>query len=350
MNEKIQNSYHILDQLRLPHGLYLASSSSDYNYVWLRDSFYMSLPYLNIQDNHLYEKTYHRVLDLFKEYEWKLDIHTRQRPREQWEYLHSRYSANDVKEMPTPWGHAQHDAIGAILWGIGMGEKKGKRIIRDHKDHEIVQKLVGYLGCVQYWEDADNGMWEEWRELHASSVGACVAGLEAVRNLVFVPGEWIANGQKSLKELFPRESHDRPYDLAQLSLIYPYQVLQGDDARMVVEQVETQLLRERGVIRYKGDSYYSTLEHEGRHHELAFYHGTEAEWTFGLPWLALCYLELGNIEKAKYYLTRTEKVMLEDGSLPELYFSNSSKYNTNTPLGWGSAMYILAREQYERLN
>jgi GH15 family glucan-1,4-alpha-glucosidase len=346
MNEKISNSYQILDQLRLPHGLYLASSSQDYQYVWLRDSFYMSLPYLK-QNNQIYELTYHRILDLFREYEWKLDIHTVQRPREQWEYLHSRYSASEVREMDTPWGHAQHDAIGAILWGIGMGQQRGKRIIRDAKDHEIVQKLVGYLGCVRYWEDEDNGMWEEWREVHSSSVGACVAGLQAVRDIVFVPDEWITNGFETLSNIFPHESNQRPFDLAQLSLIYPYRVLAGNEAKVVVDRIETHLLRERGVIRYKGDSYYSTIEHEGRHHDLSFYYGTEAEWTFGLPWLALCHLELGNVKKAKQYIAQTENVMLPDGSLPELYFAQSEKYNTNTPLGWGSAMYILAKERFE---
>ncbi|MEH7253325.1 glycoside hydrolase family 15 protein [Neobacillus niacini] len=348
MNERVLHSYHILDQLRLPHGLYLASSSKDYHYVWLRDSFYMSLPYLE-QNNQIYEMTYHRILDLFREYEWKLDIHTVQKPREQWEYIHSRYSAMDVREIDTPWGHAQHDAIGAILWGIGLGHQRGKNIIRDEKDHEIVQKLVGYLGCVQYWEDADNGMWEEWRELHSSSVGACVAGLQAVRDIVFVPGEWITKGYQTLGNLFPRESSDRPFDLAQLSLIFPYRVLIGNEAKVVVDQVETHLLRERGVIRYKGDSYYSTVEQEGRHHDFPFYYGTEAEWTFGLPWLALCHLELGNIEKANHYIKQTEKVMLTDGSLPELYFAKSADYNPNTPLGWGSAMYIMAKERYEQI-
>lgn len=348
MNEKVHQSYRILDNLRLPHGLYLASLSNDYHYVWLRDSFYMSLPYLE-GNNGIYEMTYHRILDLFKEYEWKLDIHNRQRPREQWEYIHARYSAQDVRELDTPWGHAQHDAIGAILWGIGMGEKKGKKMIRDSKDHEIVQKLVGYLGCAEYWNDADNGMWEEWREVHSSSAGACIAGLQAVRDLVFVPGEWITYGYQTLSSLFPNESTSRPYDLAQMSLIFPYRVLFGEDAKTVVEQIEDHLLQNRGVIRYKGDSYYSTKEHEGRYHELAFYYGTEAEWTFGLPWLALCHLELGNIEKAKNYIHQTESVMLPDGSLPELYFANSSTYNSNTPLGWGSALYILAKERYERM-
>lgn len=348
MNERILSSYQILDQLRLPHGMYLASLSTDYHYVWLRDSFYMSLPYLD-KNNGMYEKTYHRILDLFREYEWKIDIHTNQKPIEQWEYIHSRYSADDVKEMRQPWGHAQNDAIGAILWGIGTGEKKGKKIIRDSKDHEIVQKLVWYLDCVQYWHDADNGMWEEWREIHSSSVGACIAGLQAIRNLVFVPRELILKGYETMSNLFPRESKDRPVDLAQMSLIYPYGIFFGEDAKVMIEQIEKQLLRDRGVIRYKGDSYYSTVESEGRHHPLTYYYGTEAEWTFGFPWLALCHFKIGNVDQALKYIKKTEDVMLENGSLPELYFAKSSSFNNNTPLGWGSALYILAKERVARL-
>ncbi len=122
----LQQSYQILDRLRLPHGLYLASSSDTYSYVWIRDSIYMSLPYVDKQDG-LYEKTYYRLLDLFREYEWKIDIHTKQKPQLLWEYIHSRYTADDVKEIQDQeWGHAQHDAIGAFLYGIGLGFKHGK--------------------------------------------------------------------------------------------------------------------------------------------------------------------------------------------------------------------------------
>jgi phosphorylase kinase alpha/beta subunit len=56
-------------------------------------------------------------------------------------------------------------------------------------------------------------------------------------------------------------------------------------------------------------------------------------------------MELGNISKAEEYIRRTEEIMLEDGSLPELYYSNSDKYNGNTPLGWANALYIIAKEK-----
>lgn len=340
---RLSQSYAILDKLRLVNHMYVASTSSDYSYTWLRDTFYEVMPYLH-SNCERYEKTYHAILDIFKKYEWKIDIHTKQKPHSPYEYIHPRYTIDTLEEVKQEWGNCQHDAIGAILFGIGEGVKAGKKILRDERDKQIVQKIVNYLYCCNYWMDSDNGMWEEWREIHSSSVGAVVAGLQAVRDIVFVPSELIMRGYYTLGNMFSMESADRPVDLAQLSLIYPYKIYTGLDAQTVICNVENKLLRNRGVIRYQGDSYYSTIENEGRNHPLSHYYGTEAEWTFGLPWLALCHLELGNIEKAKYYIKRTEEVMLPDGSLPELYFANSDTYNGNCPLGWSNAMYILAKE------
>lgn len=345
MTNRLTQSYEILDKLRLPNGMYLASHSEDYSAIWLRDSFYEVLPYLNKPDEK-YQQTYHRILDMFREYEWKLDLHIKQKPVEQWEYIHSKFDAYTFRELPQPWGHCQYDAIGAILFGIGEGVKVGKPIIRDDKDKDIIQKIVWYLQTCEYFKDPDNAMWEEHREVHSSSVGACIAGLQAVRDIVFVPRELILKGYDALSAMFPIESESRPVDLAQLSLVYPYKVLFDHDAQVILDRVEQILKRKRGVLRYLGDSYYATNEHEGRHLPILKYIGHEAEWTFGLPWLALCHMELGNIDKAMEYIEKTERVMLEDGSLPELYFANSKRFNGNTPLGWSNSMYILAKEKY----
>lgn len=350
MNKQLQQSYNILSKLRLDNGMYIASPSNDYHYVWLRDTFYEVLPYLNSDDDR-YEKTYHRILDLLKEYKWKIDIHSSEKPVFPYQYIHARYEANTVTELHMEWGHAQHDAVGAILFGIAEGVRVGKDIIRDDSDRHVIQSVVNYLACCEYWQDPDNGMWEEWKEVHASSVGAVVAGLRAIskQNIADVPHTLIQKGKETLNTLLPRESDSRPIDLSLLSLIYPYNVVDDYQKEQILYKVETLLLRERGVIRYLGDSYYSTIEKShGRHLPLGHYYGTEAEWTFGLPWLALVHMSMGNNASAREYLARTEKVMLEDGSLPELYFANSDKYNGNTPLGWANAMYILAKEMYNK--
>jgi GH15 family glucan-1,4-alpha-glucosidase len=183
------------------------------------------------------------------------------------------------------------------------------------------------------------------REVHSSSVGAVVGGLTAVRDIVFVPADLINKGWQVLGLMFSQESASRPIDLAQLSLVYPYKIHFGEDGKHIIKQVENTLLRQRGVIRYQGDSYYSTKESDGRNKPLRHYYGTEMEWTMGIPWLALAHMEVGNYEKAKEYVRWTESLALEHGYLPEGYFANTSIPNPNNPLGWSNAMYILAKER-----
>lgn len=263
------------------------------------------------------------------------------------QYIHAKYDPQFVRELCEPWGHAQHDAVGLLLWAIGAGEKAGKCILRNERDKEMIQKLVYYLRCCEYWHDRDNGMWEEAREVHASSVGACVSGLTAVSYLVDVPRQLVQKGLLTLEELGTNESDNRTVDLSLLSLIYPHRVYPRDVANAVLTNVEQQLLRERGVIRYHGDSYYSTVEHHGRHHDPSFYHGTEAEWCLGIPWLAICHAELGHYEQAYSYLQHTESIILPNGSIPELYYASSAQYNPNTPLGWANALYLVAKERLQ---
>ena len=340
----LRESYQVLDQLRNPEHVYIASVSKDYSYVWIRDCIYMAMPYVN-KPNSLYEKTYYRLFDLFLEYEWKINILCTCKPTYEWEYLHARYSPEGKEIHTEAWGHVQHDMIGAFLFGVGLGTRYGKQMLRGDNDRRILQKLVNMLNLVEYWQDPDNGMWEEWREVHASSVGACVAGLRAVSSVVNVPEELVSKGLRTLFSLYPRESADKRVDLAQLSLIYPYRLFTGLLGETIVQNVEQHLLRSRGVARYEGDSYYSLLEKEhGRTLPKHCYYGTEAEWTFGLPWLALCHLELGAPDKAREYVRKTEAIMQAPGILPELYYSGTATPNPNTPLGWSSAMYILAKE------
>lgn len=339
----VEKSYKILESLRLDNGLYLASSSSDYNFVWLRDSFYEVMPYLN-KDDGVYEGTYHAILDILNEYSWKFDTCSIAKPYHAFEYIHPRYLASG-KESHAEWGNCQHDAVGAILFGIAQGEKAGKIILRNKQDFDTVQNIVFYLHLCRYWEDPDNGMWEEGRELHASSIGACVAGLKAIKEYITVSDVLIKRGEDALAKLLPMESPTKKNDLAQLSLIYPYNVLDRETSWQILLGIERNLLRENGVIRYHSDSYYNSADVDNRYSNPEFYLGKEAEWTFGLPWLALCHMELGSHDTAREYLERTEKVMLENGALPELYYANSDEYNGNCPLGWSNALYIVAKEQ-----
>lgn len=325
-------AHQILDTLRLQNGLYVASPSADYHYIWIRDVCYTALAYLDEPHGQRYEEAYHSLLDIFHPYRWKLEYHAGRRPRETFEYIHPRYHPETLQEITAPWGNAQNDATGAFLYGIGLGLSRGKPMLRNDADRSLIEQFIRYLTTLEYWQDADNGMWEENREVHASSIGACVGGLLMLQPHFTIDWSIVQRGLKSLFTLLPRESASKDCDLAQLSLIYPYRLLPHHLAVNLLERVERQLVRAHGVIRYAGDQYYRSGE-------------TEAEWCFGLPWLGLCWLTLGLREKALPYLGRTEQVMPAPGVLPELYTGASAsgstgQANENTPLAWAVSMYI----------
>jgi phosphorylase kinase alpha/beta subunit len=319
-----------LDTLRQPNGLYVASPSQNYRYVWIRDNCYMALSDL-FRDNHRFAETYHGLLDILRKYEWKLAHHAQQRPGAVYEYIHPRYTADTLAEVMEPWGNAQNDAIGALLFGVGQGLRHGKPVLRDETDRHIVSMLIQYLITLEYWRDEDNGMWEENRELHASSIGACTAGLLALQPYFDVPWQAIQSGLSALFNLLPRESAHKHCDLALLSLIYPYQLVPPDLASAIVVNVERQLLRDKGVIRYQGDVYYGE-------------DGREGEWCMGLPWLGLCHTSLGNRDKAESYLEWTMRVMTPDMAIPELYLPQRGVPNENTPLGWAHSLFLILHD------
>jgi GH15 family glucan-1,4-alpha-glucosidase len=328
----------ILEELEYNSGLFAASNKgieTGYDKAWLRDNFYECLAFQVLGDFETVHRTYRAILDIFKKHEYKIDYAISKKPEYTHEYIHPRYHPETFDEYWEEWGNKQNDSIGCILFALGQLEKRESgSIIVDEDDRRIVQKLVWYLSTLEYWHDEDSGMWEENQEVHASSVGACVAGLKEAKHVqgVDVPDELIAKGREVLSSILPRESASKFVDLALLSLIWPYDIVSKEEAQKILEHVEYHLLRDRGVIRYKGDRYYNANE-DGW--------SEEAEWTFGLSWLAIIYEKMGNNEKAKEYLEKAKETVTKKG-LPELYFSNSTNFNDNIPLGWSESLFIVA--------
>ncbi len=337
-NNLIKQHLGILKELQYNSGLFAASSKSvntGYDKSWLRDNFYECLAFEVIGDWDTVEKTYDAVLQIFLKHEYKIDYAIQSKPEHKHEYIHARFHPETFDEFWEDWGNKQNDSIGAILFRIGELEHHHQRYILKNENYiRIVNKLVQYLEAIRYWCDEDNGMWEENEEVHASSVGACVAGLKSIKRLtkIEVPDELIRKGEETLNKLLPRESKTKFVDLSLLSLIYPYNIVTPKQRAEILENVEYLLLRERGVIRYKNDHYYNKNP-DG--------YSEEAEWTFGLSWLAIIYEKLGNIPKAKEFIDRALKATSNKG-VPELYFSNSKKHNENNPLGWSESLFIVA--------
>lgn len=326
-----------IKKLRSGKGLFLASSQgveTGYDKAWLRDNFYISLGLEAAGEWGLVEDMWRAILGIFNKHRDKIDWASEHQPHESWQYIHARYHPETFEEFWEEWGNKQNDAVGAILFKLGDLEISGHGVIRP-EDQETVQRLVDYLASVEYWHDPDNGVWEEYEEVHASSVGACLAGLRKVKELDFisVPDDLLAQGETALAELLPRESDSKFCDLAQLSLFYPYNLIEGQVGDTILERLEYHLARRRGVVRYKNDHYYNRNE-DG--------FSEEAEWCFGFPWLAIIHHQRGDNEAAQYWLDQAEETVTEAG-VPELYYSNTDEPNENNPLGWSESMLVVAK-------
>lgn len=343
-SQLIEKHLAILKSLQYESGLFAAAKKgvgTGYDKSWLRDNFYETIAFELIGDWDTVEKTYRAILMILLKHEPKIDWAIHNRPQEKFQYIHARFHPETFEEFWDEWGNKQNDAIGCILYRIGELEAHHKRsILRSPDDIRIVNKLVQYLRTIEYWHDRDSGMWEEDEELHMSSVGACVAGLKSVARIpsVQVPEDLIQKGIGAMAEHLPRESEKKFVDLALLSLVWPYGVVTKEQQSQILENVEYHLLKERGVLRYKGDKYYNKNPDSV---------SEEAEWTFGLAWLAIIYEKLGNVDKARELLKNLIAIDTPEG-LPELYFSNSPEYNDNTPLGWSESLFIIALYEMER--
>jgi len=329
IQNQVRESSGVLESLQSPGGLFLAAlaQGTGYNKAWLRDNIYGAMG-LEVTNPKKAVLTMHRIFDILRKHEYKIDWAIKEKPVHAYQYIHARYNPETLEEYWDEWGNKQNDAVGALLFKTADLIRKGRRVIRDEGDMRILRKLVFYLQSIRYWQDKDNGMWEESEEMHASSVGACLAGLKAISKYVHVPKELIEKGQEALECLLPCESETKEVDLALLSLIYPYNIVTPAQRKAILKNVEKNLVRKRGLIRYPGDKYYNRKG--------------EAEWTMGFPWLAIIYKMLGDRRKSEYYMRKTRFSMNGSGHLPELYFAGSKEHNDNTPLGWAQSLYLVA--------
>jgi Glycosyl hydrolases family 15 len=314
----------------------------------------------------------------------------------------------------------QNDSVGYALWFTS-------RLIQDARlpptaqNFDTLKQTVRYLEKIRYWEDSDEGAWEEERAIHTSSIGIVMAGLRSVKATIEGRGhmldlpidELIEQGAQALRLAWPYETtwsdqataydhtKDGPYpdeltrhmlqdfevdiheyDAALLFLVEPTELLEGAQAREVVESVTQNLLRPHGMARYHGDTYWGprfpsilsreerTTSAEGRTENRnskaagIAYSGTEAQWTLFDPLLAAYwgkqYMESfaqHDRDMQLFHLNRTlsQLVPTADGRLlpPEASYleydegRNIWRHNEHLPLLWSQANLLLALKIFE---
>jgi len=262
--------------------------------------------------------------------------------------LHAKVHPDTFEEITHEWGHHQLDAIGLFLYIVGFAYQEGIDVRRDEDDARTLALLVHYLEAVRYWEFPDFGMWEEHLTLHASSIGAVVAGLTLIdeHKLAYVPLDLILKGQKMLYWLLPNESPEHDVDMAELSLIWPYNIMLPPVRSTVLALVEKKLVQKKGLNRYWGDEYYRSDD------------GISGEWPMGFFWLSIIYSEcareknirkgtkkeVGRLKKrARYWFDRGLKTLTSENYIPEIY--KNGVPNEHTPLAWAHAMALIAEKK-----
>lgn len=327
---------------------------------------------------------------------------------------------------------AQTDSTGYALWAISRVISAGG-IAPNLEDLDTLAQTVRYLEKIEFWQTPDDGHWEEKPRIHASSIGAAIAGLQEAQTMFRNNGYWHtidfttlqhasraalhAILEKGVTEIghpselqdseleqtapFPKEitpedcviehfkrfSVDRrQYDAALLFLIEPLDVIQGKTADKIIANVEEHLLRDKGIARYAGDTYWEprfpdimdieerTRFAEGRTDQRnqtaagIAYNGTEAQWTLFDSVLSTIwgkrYQQSGNPEHRQqqlYYLDRSlsQLVTTADGGLrmPEAYYheydestgKNHLIPNDHTPLLWAQANLLNALRVFEQI-
>ncbi len=331
--------------LQTESGLFTASTHgvvTGYDKAWLRDVYFIVLSFYETGDIETTRKAARALLSIFVRHVDKIDWAIRSKPDYTWQYIHARFHPETFEEFWEEWGNKQHDAVGEVLNLIVSLELDGHSVVETEADRAMVQKIIDYLISIEYWHDPDNGIWEENMEVHASSIGSVVAALKKAQQVEWlqVPDEAITMGESALRHLLPRESSTKFADLALLTLLYPFRVTTEDEAQAILRNIEYHLTKDRGVIRYKFDRYYNANE-DG--------FSEEAEWCFGLSWLAIIYAERGDRERATHYLERAAACVTPEGYVPELYYSHTDRPNENTPLGWAESMYVIALHKVRQL-
>jgi phosphorylase kinase alpha/beta subunit len=376
--QKLKVAYTHLEQLRQINGGYVASSydgtegGDPYDVFWLRDIMYATYAneYIGSYDKMI--ESYRLIIRIFHKYRHKITNGARKRHYLGScadEVIHTRVNPVTLEEITNEWGHHQLDIFGLFLYKTGDLIKKGHSVISTDRTETLImlRDIILYLTTTRWYSDPDFGVWEEGPEVHSSSIGSVLAGFTMwhdddhyhykYRNQVQlyshlpVPQEFIEQGRAALDKILPAESDSRPYDMIQLSLIWPYAIVSDEQAKQILDNIETNLVREYGVIRYPGDLYYNADPSNPV--------GNEATWPMGLAWLSIIYSKMAQkimqtgtdaiinppsdlINKSEEYLRMCEAVMTDDGKVPELY--TEEKPNHNVPLAWAQSLYVVARQ------
>lgn len=366
-----------------------------YASAWVRDNIHVAHAHYVVGERHIAVKNIESLIRYFSKHQGRFAaaIRSNQTPASVMERPHIRFDGRTLKEIDQTWAHAQNDALGYFLWFICKLAFAGD--FKLTSEHCAVLALFPlYFQAVRYWEDEDSGHWEEERKIEASSIGAVVAGLELLKQVlsqleidasfftfenhtitISLLDDLIHRGRNVLEAILPSEciqpDKARRYDSALLFLIYPLSAVDGSMADQILNDVIHNLQGDYGIKRYIGDSFWAAdykekLSPESRTVDFSddmsardalLKEGEEAQWCIFDPIISVIFglkyqttQQVKDLEQQIYYFNRSlGQLTAEDspfGELkcPEAYYLEKGRYVPNdvTPLLWTQANLMLA--------
>ncbi|MEB3232903.1 MAG: glycoside hydrolase family 15 protein [Leptolyngbyaceae bacterium] len=368
-----------------------------YANVWVRDNIHVAYAHYVVGQTDVAVKTAQTLLSYFSQHRDRFEaiIQGQADPNQVMSRPHIRFNGVTLTENEEKWPQAQNDALGYFLWLYCL-LVRDDLIIPSAESVDTLALFPFYFEAIAYWQDEDSGHWEEARKVETSSIGAVVAGLKLLRQVHLKPAfvnhccqyqgqlvtlpmldDLIANGEAALSAILPAECIQpspekyRPYDGAQLFLIYPLGVVKGAIADQILANILTHLTRDVGICRYLGDSFWCAdykqkLAGELRTADFSdnmalrdqlLRPGEEAQWCIFDPIVSVIfgqkYQETGEaiyLQQQIHHLNRSlghiTGVDSEFGGFkcPELYHLENYRYAPSdaTPLLWTQATLRIA--------
>ncbi|WP_437192168.1 glycoside hydrolase family 15 protein [Planctomicrobium sp. SH527] len=379
----------------LSSGLFSAAAAENpdfrltgYQYVWTRDNCHVAHALWATGDRESGVRAVKALLQFYGKSRQKfLDIiEGRMLPTDPMQRPHIRFDGESLTEIDVRWAHAQNDALGYTVW-LSCKLMRAGNLTVTHERVDLLRTFVQYFQAIRFWDDEDNGHWEEARKIESSSIGPVVAGLVEFRALLaeqqieFIDAvlldDLIEQGRRTLLEILPAEciqpdlSKNRRYDAALLFLIYPLAVVDDEMAAQILADVDKHLTGPIGIRRYIGDSYWCAnyrqlLSPEVRTTDFSddmesrdrlLQPGQEAQWCLFDPIVSTIWGERyrvsrsqGDLQKQIHHLRRSLAHLTAEGPrtpafrFPESYFLENEEWVPNDicPLLWTQANVLLA--------
>ena len=315
---------------------------------------------------------------------------------------HIRYNPISLQEVQDPWGHAQNDALGYILFLTFFAANQGKLNIVDkakvdpvignmppppfaqREAHRFGVLVPLFFEKAGVWQDFDFGAWEDKKAEHASSIACALAGLKQEKKYIDKAGplsekidgkEYVVTSalleslikkcEEKLARILPNEfinsdkedkradaSRERQADSALINALFlgafaGEPIVHDEMTERIIANTQGVLARPIGFARYPLDIW------DGRVDRKDLEYKEEAQWSHVAPMISVLWGDLYRRTKKEehliaqeLYFKRSLTTVNKRWRIPEAYIIDmkTRKWvsDANEPLAWAQSAEIMA--------